>query len=353
MSDELIADRPVPIGRGSVGALESEIRSLAKMSSGEGKDRYVRPVVFFIDDFDILASQLNGQHFDDWRSLSQDVGPLVHFALASRQPLLATIKRHSGVDEVTRPASSWAIQYHERYMAPLDEQAAKRVLESRPEWTTMERIWPVIWREAGGDPELLAEATRWLALAADPSGVGTPEERFRSLFRSSAVVVTASREILASLPEEARRAALALARGQKPTPSDLIRLSTPYRLVRKTADDGAELFSDAFKATVAQESGEQPTSTPWLTLDEASRSARVDGKNAGLTSLEYELIAYLAHRAPQPVSDTELLAEVWHGDQGAGAIAKAVDRCREKIEPDARRPTRLIRVRGEGYRLDV
>ena len=362
MREERIPDRQPTPTTGSTKALENQIRALATMSSGEGADRYVRPIVFFIDDFDILAGQLSGQHFDEWRSLTEDVGALAHFALASRQPLLSTVIRQSGFDEVTRPLSSWVIQYHERYMAPLDEESAKGVLESRPEWDTVKRFWTIIWSEAGGDPELLAEATRWVTLAADPAGVGTAEARFRSLFRSSPVVTTASREILASLTQEARQAAIDLARGQEPAENGLILLSSRFRLVRKTTEGRAELFSDAFAASIIHESGEQAGSAPgqqagsapWLMLDEATRSAKVDGRTANLTSREYDLIAYLARRAPHPVPDDELLAEVWHGgDQGVSAVAKAIDRCREKIELDSRRPIRLVRVRGEGYCLNV
>ena len=77
----------------------------------------------------------------------------------------------------------------------------------------------------------------------------------------------------------------------------------------------------------------------------------VNGKSAGLTPREFELITFLAASPGRVFSREELLNDVWQyeylGD--LRAVDVAVRRLREKIEEDPGQPRYLITKRGVGY----
>lgn len=91
-----------------------------------------------------------------------------------------------------------------------------------------------------------------------------------------------------------------------------------------------------------------------LVVDMRKREARLNEQALGLTPTEFRLLAALAQRAGEAVSQKELIAEVW-GDyrQGGGsALRRYIWLLRNKIEVDPKRPTYLVTVRGYGYRLE-
>ncbi len=73
------------------------------------------------------------------------------------------------------------------------------------------------------------------------------------------------------------------------------------------------------------------------------------------TKREIEILLYLFHNAHRPVSRDELLSEVWNYSREAAIETRTVDihiaKLRRKIERDPKKPTFLITVRGEGYKL--
>lgn len=77
-----------------------------------------------------------------------------------------------------------------------------------------------------------------------------------------------------------------------------------------------------------------------------------DGTTLPLTALERELVSYLAERAGQTVSRSELLTEVWGyaARVRSRAVVNAVARLRSKLGPDA---GCVVNVYGRGYRLVV
>jgi DNA-binding winged helix-turn-helix (wHTH) protein len=72
-----------------------------------------------------------------------------------------------------------------------------------------------------------------------------------------------------------------------------------------------------------------------------------------LTSLELDLLVYLAPNAGRPVPTSELLQTVWHrAPQSAhlhGQIKSTVKRLRQKLEPEPSRPRYLLNRHGHGY----
>lgn len=90
-----------------------------------------------------------------------------------------------------------------------------------------------------------------------------------------------------------------------------------------------------------------------LRLDVARHSASVDGKPVLLTRSEFRLVALLASETGKPFTREQLIRHLWESDfvGDRRAIDVHVSNLRRKIEQDARKPRRLVTVRGVGYKL--
>jgi len=89
-----------------------------------------------------------------------------------------------------------------------------------------------------------------------------------------------------------------------------------------------------------------------LRIDTAAQRVWRDREEVHLTPREYELLEYLAHRAGQVVSRTEIWEHVYdfHSDASSNVVDVYVGYLRRKIEREAKPPL-LQTVRGRGYRL--
>jgi DNA-binding response OmpR family regulator len=90
-----------------------------------------------------------------------------------------------------------------------------------------------------------------------------------------------------------------------------------------------------------------------LAVDSSLQDAVVDGKPAGLTHKEFQLLHLLATRAGKAVSRDYLIEQLWSEDElGSDKnVAVYIRRIRQKIEKDPDDPEILLTVRGFGYRL--
>ena len=86
-----------------------------------------------------------------------------------------------------------------------------------------------------------------------------------------------------------------------------------------------------------------------LTIDTRASRVTLDGNPVKLTSLEYRLLAYLAHHKGRVVSRTELVEHLYDQDfdRDSNTIEVFVGRLRRKLEADL-----IQTVRGLGYCLD-
>ena len=90
-----------------------------------------------------------------------------------------------------------------------------------------------------------------------------------------------------------------------------------------------------------------------LQLDVGRHTATVDGTPILLTRSEFRLLAQLASQPGRPFTRDELVRRIW--EPGSAGDSRAIDvhvsNLRRKLEADPRRPTRLLTVRGVGYKL--
>jgi two-component system phosphate regulon response regulator OmpR len=88
-----------------------------------------------------------------------------------------------------------------------------------------------------------------------------------------------------------------------------------------------------------------------LEIDAGSRAVRVDGREAALTSYQFDLLLALA-RSPGKVMTRERLMDLVKGEE-LEAFDRSIDvhvsRIRAAIEDDPGHPKRIITVRGSGY----
>jgi two-component system response regulator QseB len=95
---------------------------------------------------------------------------------------------------------------------------------------------------------------------------------------------------------------------------------------------------------------------PWLKIDAKRGEIWVDGKLILLTKKEYDLLTCLYETAGSVCERERLIARVWpevkdYSGVSDAAIDQLIHRIRIKIEPDPKRPTRLIIRKGFGCML--
>ncbi|HEX8617149.1 MAG TPA: response regulator transcription factor [Thermoanaerobaculia bacterium] len=104
---------------------------------------------------------------------------------------------------------------------------------------------------------------------------------------------------------------------------------------------------------LSKEGSEAAIQTGRLTVDSALQDALIDGKPAGLTQKEFQLLHLLASRAGKAVSREFLIEQLWGDDELASDknVAVYIRRVRQKIERNPDAPEILLTVRGFGYRI--
>jgi DNA-binding response OmpR family regulator len=91
-----------------------------------------------------------------------------------------------------------------------------------------------------------------------------------------------------------------------------------------------------------------------LTIDMSRREVKRDGESLHLKPREYELLVFLARHRGMVLSRDLILERVWGWDYDGGSrtVDVHVHWLREKIEPHPKHPTRIVTVRGVGYRFE-
>lgn len=134
-------------------------------------------------------------------------------------------------------------------------------------------------------------------------------------------------------------------------------VAKPYRLRELVARIGALLRRHT---QVAAPVAAGPVATDEVlragdvTLDPSRHEVVVRGRAVELPLREFQLLRELLGRAGRVVTREELLDRVWGLDYDGDPriVATLIGRLRARIEPDPDAPTRIVTVRGVGYRFD-
>lgn len=91
-----------------------------------------------------------------------------------------------------------------------------------------------------------------------------------------------------------------------------------------------------------------------LTVDLSKREASRDGEPLGLKPKEFELLVFLLRNRGRAFTRDQLLNHIWGYDfvGDTRTVDVHVRWLRQKIEREPAKPTRLITLRGVGYRFD-
>jgi DNA-binding response OmpR family regulator len=91
-----------------------------------------------------------------------------------------------------------------------------------------------------------------------------------------------------------------------------------------------------------------------LTLDLTRREILLDEQPLTVKPKEFELLLFLARHRGQVLSRDLILERVWGWEFAGGSrtVDVHVRWLREKIEPEPAQPTRIVTVRGAGYRFE-
>jgi DNA-binding response OmpR family regulator len=90
-----------------------------------------------------------------------------------------------------------------------------------------------------------------------------------------------------------------------------------------------------------------------VTINRNAAELWVDGKEVPCPAKEFELLLFLADHPNQVFTAGQLHENVW-GYDGLGdekTVAIHIMRLRKKIEPDAKRPSLIVNLRGIGYKF--
>ncbi len=91
-----------------------------------------------------------------------------------------------------------------------------------------------------------------------------------------------------------------------------------------------------------------------LVIDDASRTVHLRGEPVPLKPKEYDLLLFLARHRGIVLSRELILERVWGWDfiGGSRTVDVHIRWLREKLEDDPTNPTRIVTVRGVGYRFE-
>lgn len=100
-------------------------------------------------------------------------------------------------------------------------------------------------------------------------------------------------------------------------------------------------------------SGEKVLERGELRIDAGRREVRCGGLKIETTSLEFDLLSFLAARPGRVFSREALMSQVWGHDRivDTRSIDSIISRLRRKLEPESTKPKYIQTVWGAGYRF--
>jgi DNA-binding response OmpR family regulator len=120
------------------------------------------------------------------------------------------------------------------------------------------------------------------------------------------------------------------------------------------AELGARVAAVLTRAAASREKADAVYRAGPITVDMKKREVHLDQTLLSLTPTEFRVLACLAERAGEAVSQEDLVDHAWGvvRTEGGSALRRYIWFLRKKIEDDPDSPTRLVTIRGFGYRLE-
>lgn len=340
-------------------AYDSLDRTLSRLLVDETHDR----VLFFIDDFDLLVPGIEARDLDWLRALATAHTSNLAFVVTSSSDL------HTALAPVSseRPISPFTNLFTNHYLELLQDDEALDLIRRAdaivPEVRLDAADQAFLLREAGRHPALLKIACERLLAVKREEGSGLSDQEQRQLasldFRQDDAVLSLFRQLTDRRTIDERAALLALAREEATAdPSAIRRLEKRYGLVERRQGTPA-LFADAYRDWLLPQDApalqavmaSAGAAAEGFVFNPGQRRVHIEGKEIFLTPQEDRLLSYLVAEPGRVCSNQELLEHVWGVGKSRAAVEKAINRLREKIEPDPERPRYIISVWGQGYAL--
>ena len=113
------------------------------------------------------------------------------------------------------------------------------------------------------------------------------------------------------------------------------------------------------RANAGAEPGEAPSDdvlkVDGVEMDVVRHRVKIDGERIALPLKEFDLLALLMRNAGRVLTRRQLLNRVWGSDYigDTKTLDVHIRRLRAKLEPNPATPTRLVTVRGLGYRYEA
>lgn len=126
----------------------------------------------------------------------------------------------------------------------------------------------------------------------------------------------------------------------------MARVKALFRRVRLIREEMAQ--------PVANQSAARVLKYDDLVIDTSRREVKLMNRVISMKPREYELLVFLAHHHSQVVTREYILEKVWGWDffGDSRTVDVHVRWLREKIEQDPQHPSRIVTVRGAGYRFE-
>lgn len=320
-------------------------------------------IIFLIDDFDLLKSGIGSRDLDWLRSLATRYGETMAFVISSSEPVVELEDRLRAEDEGGMQVSLFANTLNDRWLALLPQEEAEQlcretaVAEQQSSLTGEEIAF--LLAEAGRHPALLKIAVVYLFEARRYETGPEMLENVREDVRLDRHVVWLCRQLWQRRsPGEQKVLAQVLAGNAAAAESITMKHLMRHLGLLEKREGQMALFADAFAYWVAQllQGGQDtavtaPPVTEELLYDPQTRTARVDGREVRLTSLEGRLLDYFLAHKNAVCTINDLLENVWGEGKSRSVVEKGVNRLRVKIENDPKRPRYILSARGEGYLL--
>jgi two-component system response regulator RegX3 len=132
-------------------------------------------------------------------------------------------------------------------------------------------------------------------------------------------------------------------------------VSKPYRLRELVARVRAVLRRRSSDATGPVAPPDDVISVGDVTVDHARHEVTVRGEQVRLPLKEFELLALLLHNAGRVLTRDTLIDRVWGSDYvgDTKTLDVHIKRLRAKVEDDPARPSRIVTIRGLGYKFEA